>query len=154
MKIFVGYDHRGVKMAYKLIEKLIEDGHEVNEPFDANSENDNYPVIAKTVCEKVLETKGSVGILICGTGIGMAMASNRFNGIRAVLAQSEADAYFARRHEDANVLVLAAGYSDGIKEVTSCNRKAGRMLNVFLSTDYEGGRHIKRVSLLDKIAEG
>ena len=153
MKIFVGYDHRGVKMAYKLIEKLVDDGHEVNEPFDANSENDDYPVIAKAVCEKVLGTKGSVGLLICGTGIGMAMAANRFNGIRAVLSQSEADAYFARRHEDANVLVLAAGYGDGVKEVTSCNRKAARMVNVFLSTDFEGGRHVKRVSLLDNVSK-
>ena len=153
MKIFVGYDHRGVKMVYKLIEKLVDDGHDVNEPFDANSENDDYPVIAKTVCEKVLKNKDSFGILICGTGIGMAVAANRFEGIRAVLAQSEADAYFARRHEDANVLVLAAGYSDGIKEVTACNRKAARMVDTFLNTGFEAGRHIKRVALLDKIAK-
>ena len=152
MKIFVGYDHRGVKLAYKLIEKLIEDGHDVNEPFDNNSENDDYPVIAKMVCEKVKKTKGSVGILICGTGIGMAVAANRFEGIRAVLAQSEADAYFARRHEDANVLVLSAGYNDGVKEVVSCNRKAARMVDTFLNTGFEAGRHIKRVALLDKIA--
>lgn len=153
MKIFVGYDHRGVKMAYKLIEKLVDDGHDVNEPFDANSENDDYPVIAKTVCERVLKNKGSFGILICGTGIGMAVAANRFSGIRAVLAQSEADAYFSRRHEDANVLVLAAGYSDGIKEVTACNRKVARMVDTFLNTGFEAGRHIKRVALLDKIAK-
>ena len=153
MKIFVGYDHRGVKMAYKLIEKLINDGHEVNEPFDANTENDDYPEIAKVVCEKVLKTKGSIGLLICGTGIGMAIAANRFEGIRAVLSQSEADAYFARRHEDANVLVFAAGYSDGLKEVTSCNRKATRMVDTFINTKFEAGRHIKRVALLDNIAK-
>ena len=153
MKIFVGYDHRGVKMAYKLIEKLVDDGYDVNEPYDKSSENDDYPVIAKAVCEKVLKTKDSVGILICGTGIGMAVAANRFDGVRAVLAQSEADAYFARRHEDANVLVFAAGYSDGIKEVTSCNRKAARMVDTFLNTGFESGRHIKRVELLDKIVK-
>ena len=140
-------------MAYKLKEKLIEDGHDVNEPYDEGGENDDYPVIAKAVCEKVLKTKDSVGILLCGTGIGMAVAANRFEGVRAVLAQSEADAYFARRHEDANVLVLAAGYSDGIKEVASCNRKAARMVDTFLNTGYEAGRHIKRVALLDKIAK-
>ena len=153
MKIFVGYDHRGVKMAYKLIEKLIEDGYDVNEPFDANREDDDYPDICKAVCDKVLKTKGSVGILICGTGIGMAVAANRFEGVRAVLAQSEADAYFARRHEDANVLVLAAGYNDGVKEVTSCNRKAARMVDTFLNTGFEAGRQIRRIALLDKIAK-
>ncbi len=150
-KIFIGYDHRGGKLAYKIMEELLNKGYEVNEPFENNSEADDYPDISRAVCEKVKKTKNSVGILICGTGIGMCMAANKEKGIRAVLTNSEADAYFSRRHENANVLVLAAGYSDGVYEVKSCSRRALRMVNMFLSTDFEGDRHIRRLKKLEEI---
>ena len=117
MKIYIGYDHRSVKMAYSLMELLTEAGHQLNEPYEDNSEADDYPDIALAVCKKLQKDKKAVGILLCGTGIGMMMTANKFDGVRAVLAQTEADAYFARRHENANVLVLAAGYDDGVHKV-------------------------------------
>lgn len=153
MKIFLGCDHRGVKLAERIIEELIENGHEVNLPFDNNEADDDYPDISTAVCGKVKATKGSVGILICGTGIGMAMAANKESGIRAVLATSEEMAYFSRRHEDANVLVLMAGYDDGINNLKPCSRKALRMVDTFLKTPFEGDRHVRRLKKMKAIEE-
>jgi len=103
MKIFVGFDHRGTEKAYKLIEFLIDKGYDVNVPCDNQEGIVDYPDILKVVCEKVNKNKENRGILFCGTGIGMNMGANKINKIRAVLAQTEADAYFARRHEDSNI---------------------------------------------------
>lgn len=153
MKVYIGYDHRGDKLALKVIEWLLENGYEVNEPFDGNEKDDDYPDISDAVCKSVKKDKGSKGVLICGTGIGVAMAANRMMGIRAVLAQTESDAYFARRHEDANVLALAGGYTDGVMEVKQCSRKVMRMLNTFLTTEYEGGRHDRRVKKLEQLGK-
>ena len=149
MKIYIGYDHNGTKLAFDIMEYLISLGHEVNEPFESE-EGDDYPDIANVVCENVSGAKNYRGILICGTGIGIAMAANRNKKIRAVLAQTEADAYFARRHEDSNVLVLAGGYTDGVKAVKSC-KKFEKIIDAFLNTDFEGGRHERRVNKLEKI---
>lgn len=153
MKIFLGYDHRGVKLAYRLMEELLSGGHEVNEPFEQNTADDDYPDIAKAVCEKVVRTKGSCGILICGTGIGMCMAANKMDKIRAVLAHTEADAYFSRRHEDANVLVIAAGYDDGQKKVNTSAKAALEMTSAFLNTPFEGGRHVRRIKKMEALGK-
>ena len=150
MKIYVGYDHRGDKLALRVIEWLLNNGYEVNTPFEESQEGDDYPDIAKVVCKCVKEDQGSVGLLICGTGIGMCMAANKEKQIRAVLAHSEEDAYFARRHEDANVLVLPAGYSDGKQTVKVCGSKTLRIIESFLKTDFEGGRHIRRIEKMEK----
>ena len=150
MKIFIGYDHRSVKLAYKLMEHLVGEGHEVNEPFNANSPDDDYPDISRAVCEKVKNTKGSVGVLLCGTGIGMNVAANKEAGIRSAIAKDYADAYFARRHENANVIVLAAGYNDGNVSVTT-SKNPEKIVDTFLSTDFEGDRHIRRIKKLDEI---
>lgn len=147
MKIYIGYDHRGTKLAFKVMEYLVEMGHEVNEPFESE-EADDYPDIASTVCEKVAKEKGSRGLLICGTGIGIAMSANRNAKIRAVLAQTEADAYFSRRHEDANVLVLAGGYTDNIMTIKT-PKNYEKIIDAFLTTNFEGGRHERRVKKLE-----
>ena len=147
MKIYIGYDHRGTKLAFKVMEYLVEMGHEVNEPFESE-EADDYPDIASTVCEKVAKEKGSRGLLICGTGIGIAMSANRNAKIRAVLAQTEADAYFSRRHEDANVLVLAGGYTDNIMTIKT-PKNYEKIIDAFLTTNFEGGRHEIRVKKLE-----
>ena len=150
MKFYIGYDHNGTKLAYEIMEFLVEEGHEVNEPYESQ-EGDDYPDIAKAVCEQLKEDKNARAILICGTGIGMCMAANRYKFVRAVLAQSEEDAYFSRRHEDSNVLVLAAGYTDGNKTVKVCRRKAIRIVSTFISSGFEGGRHLRRVQKLENI---
>ncbi|MBR2908799.1 MAG: RpiB/LacA/LacB family sugar-phosphate isomerase [Clostridia bacterium] len=147
MKIYIGYDHRGTKLAFKVMEYLVEMGHEVNEPFESE-EADDYPDIASIVCEKVAKERGSRGLLICGTGIGIAMSANRNAKIRAVLAQTEADAYFSRRHEDANVLVLAGGYTDNIMTIKT-PKNYEKIIDAFLTTNFEGGRHERRVKKLE-----
>jgi len=151
MKIFIGYDHRGVEKAYKIMEFLLEIGYEVNTPFDNSSNDDDYPDISKVVCEKVRKTKGSKGILLCGTGIGMCMSANKEENIRAVLAQSEADAYFSRKHEDSNVLVLPAGYGDEKYKITQSLKLSTKIVETFLKTDFEAGRHLRRVKKLNEI---
>ena len=90
-------------------------------------------------------------VLLCGTGIGMNMVANKFDGIRAVLANSEAEAYFSRRHENANAIVFGAGYGDGVCEIKLCRRKMTRMLITFLNTDFEGDRHIRRIKQIEDI---
>ena len=151
MKVYIGYDHRGTKLAISVMEYLTEKGIEVNQPYDYEEGPVDYPVVAEAVCNAVLKDKGSRAILICGTGIGMAMAPNRLNKIRAVLCHSEAEAYFARRHEDVNVLALSAGYTDGVYTVKSIDKKAFKIIDLFLNTEFEGGRHINRVKSLDKL---
>lgn len=151
MKIYVGFDHRGRKLANEVIAYLVEQGFEVNLPYDSEEEKINYPDVCLAVCKEVVKNKENRAILICGTGIGMAMASNRFNKIRAVLCHSQAEAYFARRHEDSNVLALSAGYSDGKMEVKASVNKALKIIDTFLQTEFEGGRHLERVNFLDKL---
>lgn len=152
MKIFLGFDKRGEKLAMQIADDLTNMGHEVNIPLDEEEDQKNYPVQAQAVCKKVLETKDSRGVLVCGTGVGMMMASNRFEKIRAVLANEPSVAYFARRHENANVLVLAGGYKDD-KFIVKQSSRPEECLKVFLETEFEGDRHVKRVEMLDKITK-
>lgn len=151
MRIFIGFDHRGEKLAYKLMEELLEKGYEVNQPVDSE-EADDYPDISSVVCASVKKNKGSKGILICGTGVGMCMAANKELAMRAVLAHNVADAYFARIHEDANILVLAAGYKDEKNEVKTPSKPL-EIVEAFLNTEFEGGRHERRVKKLNKIGK-
>lgn len=97
----------------------------------------DYPDFAKAGCLKVLEDSRNVGIFICGSGLGMSMVANRNPKIRAALCHNTATASLARRHNDANVLVLAGR--------TTKPRKAIKMVKVFLTTDFEGGRHARRI---------
>ena len=152
MKIFIGFDHRGREKAYKLTEMLLEKGYEVNIPFDSEAEVLEYPDVAVAVCKEVKKNNANRGVLFCGTGIGMLMVANKIDRIRAVLAQTEGDAYFARRHEDANVLVFPAGYSDGVKEVKP-PKDLKKIAEVFFRTEFESGRHVARVKKLNDIGK-
>jgi len=98
---------------------------------------DDYPDFAKAGNEKVLEDPRNVGIYICGTGIGMSMVANRNPKIRAALCHDETSASLTRRHNDANVLCLAGRYTTP--------RKAIKIIKVFLTTEFEGGRHTRRI---------
>ena len=150
MKIYVGFDHRGRAKAYDLMEKLVEKGYQVNVPFEDTEGTLDYPDIAHIVCEKVKKNKENKGVLFCGTGIGMLMAANKEDKIRAVLAQTTGDAYFSRRHEDANILVFPAGYKDD-KHAVKMPRNVLEITETFLSTPFEAGRHIARVNKLNNI---
>lgn len=100
----------------------------------------DYPDLARAGVARVLENKQNVGIFICGTGIGMSIAANRNPQIRAALCHSKETASLARKHNDANVLVLGGRHTS--------KRKAIKMIKVFLTTDFERGRHLERLKKL------
>ena len=153
-KFVIAYDHRvDQKYIAAFKEVLAENGLEYVVYDDDGTAND-YPVLASRGYDLYKKQKADGMILLCGTVIGMNMVANKFKGIRAVLANSEAEAYFSRRHENANAIVFGAGYSDGIFEIKLCRRKMKRMISVFVSTEFEGDRHIRRVDQLSKIEKG
>jgi ribose 5-phosphate isomerase B len=138
--VFIGSDHAGFQAKAKLGEFLKGEGYEVTDLGCFSEEACDYPDIAREVSEKVLEHEGMFGVLLCGTGIGMSMAANRLNGIRAVLATSEELAEMGRKHNNANVLTMGARTTDLelMKKITM----------KFLRTEFDSSaeRHVKRVA--------
>ena len=149
-KIVVTCDHRGDEFCKSITKHLLQLGHEALF-IPSQSPTDDYVDNGNIALDMLKNKKVDKAILVCGTGIGMAMIANRRKGVYAVHAKDEADAYFARRHENSNVLVLGSGYSDGIREVKLCKRKANRIVDVFLSTEFEGDRHIRRIKKVDEV---
>ncbi|MFN9269162.1 MAG: ribose 5-phosphate isomerase B [Planctomycetaceae bacterium] len=142
MIIAIGSDHRGYAIKTRLLAMLAEAGHE---PVDCGTDSTDvvdYPDYAARVAEAVSTGRAQRGILICCTGIGMAMAANKFPGVRACPCHDEMTARLSRQHNDANVLCLSA---DLLGE-----RMLNRLTEIWLATDFEGGRHARR---LEKIAE-
>jgi ribose 5-phosphate isomerase B len=142
MRIIVGSDHRGFQVKQKVIDLVRRLGHEVLDEGTNGSGSVDYPDVAAHVGSTV--SKGDVdrGILICGTGIGMSIAANKFPGVRAAPCHDDLTAEMSRRHNDLNVLCLSA---DMLGE-----KLIDRMVEIWLNTPFEGGRHARRV---DKIAE-
>ncbi len=142
MRLVFGSDHGGVALRRHLAELAAELGHEIVAeigPADESTSVD-YPDIAASVCREVLATPGTFGILLCGTGQGVAMAANRIPGIRAAVLSDGFSAAMARAHNDANVLCLG-GRVVGLG--------LGRLLfTTFLDAEFEGGRHARRVDKL------
>ena len=135
-KIFIASDHAGYDMKMKLnnhFPQLIDLGTNSNKSVD-------YPDFAHKLTTEVLSNKESVGILICGTGVGMSMAANRVSGIRAGLVNNAQIARLIRQHNDANVLVIPGRFMEE-KEAVNCVQNC-------INTEFEGGRHKKRI---DKI---
>lgn len=141
MRISVGSDHRGYRVKAKLLELVASFGHDVEDEGTNNDESIDYPDIASAVSSKVANGTADRGILICGTGIGMAITANKFTGVRAAPVYDEITAEMSRRHNDVNVLCLSG---DMLGE-----RNIEQLLQVWLDTDFEGGRHARR---LEKIA--
>lgn len=141
MTYILGSDHAGVKLGSFVKEYLQSGGFEVIDYSPSDTIRVDYPDFAKKVCKEVLKRKDCRGILICGTGLGMSIAANRYKGIRATLCLDGYMAKMARMHNDANVLCLAERIS-GLGEVES-------ILEAFLHTDFEGGRHSCRVSKIE-----
>ena len=137
MKISIASDHAGFDQKQQLAAFLREQGHEV---FDRGPENDDrvdYPDYAELVAHDVVDGVAERGVLVCGTGIGMAIAANKVDGIRAANIVSPAFAALCREHNDANVITLSGRFVD-----LSANKE---ILETFLSTDFGGGRHAGRV---------
>jgi ribose 5-phosphate isomerase B len=141
MNIALGTDHRGLEYKQYVIGLLKELGHSATDCGSYNTDAVDYPDVASAVCAQVIQKQCDYGILICGTGIGMSIAANKVTGIRAALIWDTFGAGRSRSHNDANVLCLGAERGQaGVKEI----------INVFLTTRFEGGRHQKR---LDKMAD-
>ena len=142
MRIAVGSDHRGHSVRAKLIESLQRLGHQVDDVGTFSNDPVDYPDIAALVAGRVSRQEVERGILVCGTGLGMCIAANKFAGVRAAPCHDDLTAEMSRLHNDANILCLSA---DLLGE-----RILDRMLETWLSTPFEGGRHARRV---DKILE-
>lgn len=144
MRIAVGSDHRGVELRAKLIEYLCRLGQEVVDvgTHDAAQEVD-YPDIAAEVARKVASTEVDRGILVCGTGVGMCIAANKIPGVRAAPCHDDVTAELSRRHNDLNVLCLSG---DLIGE-----KLADRLVEIWLNTPFEGGRHARRNQKINSI---
>ena len=140
MRISIGSDHAGFEQKQLLADYLAQEGHEVIDCGPDDDERVDYPDYAEAVCEKVASGHASFGVLVCGTGIGMAIAANKICGIRAANIVREDFAALAREHNDANVITLSGRFVTFDE-----NRK---ILDAFLSTSFGGGRHAGRV---DKI---
>lgn len=136
-RLFIGSDHAGVALKAVLVPFLTEAGHTVTDLGPQSTASVDYPDYAKAVCHKVLAEPGSLGILICGTGLGMSMAANRMPGIRAAVCVNEFLARMARLHNNANVLCLG--------ERVVGQGLAASIVEVFLATAFEGGRHQRRI---------
>jgi len=148
MRIAVGSDHRGIEVKRQVVEFLESHGHEVENDGTNDVGSVDYPDIASLVAKKVSDQEVDRGILICGTGIGMAIAANKFPGVRAAPCHDDLTAEMSRRHNDVNVLCLSADML-GVKLID-------RMVEIWLNTEFEGGRHARRVdkiSVLDKKPE-
>jgi ribose 5-phosphate isomerase B len=139
----IGSDHAGFPLKGSFLEHLRVLGYQPEDQGPFTQESCDYPEFAARVCRRVLELD-AFGILICGTGLGMSMAANRFPAIRAALCVNEFQARMARRHNNANVLCLGARVLG--------EDLAFAVLDAFLSAGFEGGRHDRRVALLDDIA--
>ena len=140
MRIAVGSDHRGFTVKSKVVDLLRRLNQEVVDVGPHNSESVDYPDIASVVAQKVSQHTVDRGILICGTGIGMCIAANKFPGVRAAPCHDDLTAEMSRRHNDLNILCLSA---DMLGE-----KLIDRMIDIWLKTEFEGGRHARRV---DKI---
>jgi ribose 5-phosphate isomerase B len=143
MKIFIASDHAAFNEKNSLVEYL-KDKHDVIDLGTHSDESTNYPQWAQLLVEKV-KGDASVGILLCGSGIGVCMVANRFKGIRAALCRDEDDAKMARRHNNANVLCLS-GRKTSLKIIQN-------ITDVFLHTSFEGGRHQTRIDQFNNLGE-
>ncbi len=143
-KIIIGSDHGAFELKETIAGHLKSTGFEVEDLGCDSRDSCDYPVFGISVAEKVAGNNGR-GILLCGTGIGMCIVANRFPGIRAALCLNEYMAKMSRMHNDANILVLGARViGTGL---------ALDIVDVWLKTEFEGGRHQKRIDLIEKIKQ-
>lgn len=142
-KIVIACDHAGNEVKDAIIKDLRQQGYEVTDFGCDGLTSVNYPDYAHLVCLAVQQNEAPFGILVCGTGIGMSMAANKHRGIRAALCENPFSAEMTRRHNDANVICLGARVISAEKAIS--------LVNLFLTTPYEGGRHDARVAMLNAL---
>ena len=140
MKITIGSDHRGYKLKFDL-KKHFTDIEWIDVGTTDSEQRLDYPVFAKEVCKNVLEKTADLGILICGSGVGMSIAANRFPKIYAALCWNKDIACAAKNHDLANVLILPANF------VT--NDEAVEILKTWIEAEFFGGRYLDRLKIID-----
>ncbi len=142
--IYIGADSAGYPMKEEMKAHLLELGYTVHDMGTDSTASCHYPLFASAVCERVqADPDTTFGILICGTGIGMSMCANKFNGVRAAVCSDTYSARLTRVHNDANVLCM------GARVIGSC--LAQDVLDSFLGAEFEGGRHQTRVDMMTEI---
>lgn len=142
-KIVMASDHAGFDLKNTLVEQLKNDGYEVEDAGTYSKDSCDYPVFAEKACRYMLDGKAELCILVCGTGIGMSMAANKVKGIRAACCSDTYSAKYTRLHNDANVLCLGARVvGEGL---------AYEIAKVFLETEFEGGKHLRRINMISDL---
>ena len=142
-KVVIGCDHAGFELKGKVIEHLKNRGFEIQDVGTDSTASCDYPLFAKALCKVLQDGKAELGILICGTGIGMSMAANKCKGIRACACSDTFSARLTRNHNDANVLCIGARVvGEGL---------AYDLVDAFLDAPFEGGKHQRRVDLITAI---
>jgi ribose 5-phosphate isomerase B len=142
MRIALGADHAGYELKQKIRARLEQQGIEVDDKGTIDNNSVDYPDYARQVGHDVADKKVDLGILVCGSGIGMAIAANKVPGVRAANVSTEYEAQMSREHNDANVLAIGARILQ--------NDQAFKIVDTWIKTQFAGGRHQKRV---DKISE-
>lgn len=139
LRIVIGSDHKGVDLKEAAVEILQGWGYQVEDVGPATKESCNYAEYANKVCKRVVDGRADRGLLICFTGLGMSIAANRWQGIRATLARTPQEAAFSRHHNNSNVLCMASAFlsAEDLEE----------LLRIWLDADFEGGRHIERLTV-------
>ena len=141
--IFIGSDHAGFGLKAKVTEHLKELGYDVIDVGTDSTDSCDYPIFAHRLCKKIQDGEASLGILICGTGVGMSLVANKHKGIRAACCSDTFSARMTRMHNDANVLCLGGRV---VGAGLACD-----MVDLFVDTDFEGGRHSLRVALIEDV---
>lgn len=145
MRIAIGNDHAAVELKNEVCKWLSENGYEYRDFGCGEGEKCDYPDSAKAVGKSVASGEFDRGILICGTGIGISMAANKVKGVRAACCSDYFSAKYTRLHNDANILCFGARV---VGAGLACE-----LVDVFLKTEFEGGRHQRRVDLITKLEE-
>lgn len=146
MKIAIGNDHAAVEMKNHIVKYLEAKGYEmVNFGTDTN-ESCDYPIYGKKVADAIKNGECELGVLICGTGIGISLAANKVKGIRAAVCSEGYSARLTRQHNNANIIAFGARVVD--------EKTAEKIVDEFLNAEYEGGRHQKRVDMITAIENG
>ncbi len=143
MKISMGCDHGAYELKEHLRAYLAAQGHEVTDCGTYSAESCDYPVFARAAAEQVASGACERGIVLCTTGIGVSIAANKVRGIRCALCRDVLSVQLTRQHNNANMLALAGGFTGAFE--------AERMVDAFLQTEFQGGRHQARVDMLTEM---
>lgn len=144
--IAIGCDHAGFELKCEVIKHLTEKGIKFIDVGTHSTESVHYPIYAQNLCKMIVNGDVECGILICGTGIGMSMAANKVKGIRAAVCSDEFSTEFTRRHNDANVMCIGARVLE--------TEKALKLVDIFLDSPFEGGKHKTRIDMIADIENG